>query len=67
MTRGRKSSERKACYLAFFAGFALAAYGIYKGVDLVGLAALVPAVGVPLMWYAGARSYVKGRNGEKEE
>lgn len=65
-TRGQKSSERKACYHAFIAGLLIAIYGLYKGADLAGLALLVPAVSTPLMWYAGARSYIKGKHGEGE-
>ena len=65
-TRGHKSSERRACYHAFYAGLALAAYGIYKGVDLVGLAALIGAVSTPLMCYSGVRSWVKRKHGETE-
>lgn len=64
MTRGHKSSERKACYHAFLAGFCLAGLGIYMQSDLSALAALVIAVCTPLMWYAGNRSYVKGKIGE---
>jgi len=64
MTRGSRSSEKRACYHAFYVGALIAAYGLYKGADLTGLALLVPAVGTPLMWYAGARSYVKGKQGE---
>lgn len=66
MTRGTRSSEKRACYHAFYVGAIIAAYGLYKGVDLTGLALLVPAVGTPLMWYAGARSAVKMAKGEKE-
>lgn len=65
-TRGHKTSERKACYHAFLSGLLIACYGLYKGADLSGLALLVPAVATPLMWYAGARSYVKGKQGEGE-
>lgn len=66
MTRGHRSSEKKACYYAFIAGVAIAVYGLYKGADLPGLALLVPSVSTPLMWYAGARSYIKGKHGEGE-
>lgn len=66
MTRGHKTSERKACYHAFLAGIILAVYGIYSGADLSALAALIIAVCTPLMWYAGNRSYVKGKNGETD-
>ena len=65
-TRGSKSSEKKACYHAFLASFALAAFGIYQGSDLSALGVLIGSVCLPLMWYAGARSYVKGKHGESE-
>ena len=66
MTRGHKSSERKACYLAFYFGVVMAIYGVYKGADLTALAILIPAVSTPLLWYAGARSLIKAKNGESE-
>lgn len=65
-TSGHRSSERKACYHAFYASVLLAAWGLYSNVDLSGLALLLPAVSAPMMWYAGARSYVKSRTEEKE-
>ena len=65
-TRGHRSSERKACYHAFYVSVLLAAWGMYSKVDLSGLALLLPAVCAPMMWYAGARSYVKAR-AEKDE
>jgi len=64
MTRGHKSSERKACYLAFYFGVVMAIYGIHKGSDLTSLSILIPAVCTPLLWYAGARSLIKAKNGE---
>lgn len=60
-TEGHRSSERKACYHAFMVSIAIAVYGIYKGADLTALGVLIGAVCSPLMWYAGARSYVKGK------
>lgn len=66
-TRGSKSSERKACYHGFFAGFILASYGIYKGVDLMALGILISTVVLPLMWFAGARTAYKIKHGETEE
>lgn len=65
-TFGHKSSERKACYHAFYASVLLAAWGLYSKVDLSGLALLLPAVSAPMMWYAGARSYVKVRKNNEE-
>lgn len=67
MTRGKKSSERKACYHAFFAGVMIAMYGIYKGVDLSGLGVLIGSATLPLMWYAGNRTTLKWKHGEREE
>lgn len=64
MTAGHKTSERKACYHAFFAGLVLAAFGVYMDVDLTGLAALIGAVTLPLMWYAGARTVKKIKGGD---
>lgn len=67
MTKGHKSSERKACYHAFYVSILLAGYGLYAKASLDGLALLIPAVSAPLMWYAGNRSYVKGKIGEDKE
>jgi len=61
MTNGHKTSERKACYTAFYAGLGLALSGIACGADMSGLAGIIIAVCTPLMWYAGNRSYVKTR------
>lgn len=66
-TRGSKSSERKACYHAFIASFALAAYGIYANADLSSLGILIGTVAMPLMWYAGARTALKIKKGESNE
>jgi hypothetical protein len=66
MTRGVRSSEYKALRNCFLAGLTLAVYGISREADLMGLAALIPAVCSPMMVYAGARSYVKGRQGEDD-
>lgn len=66
-TRGSRSSERKACYHAFIASFALAAYGIYHKSDLTDLGVLVGTVSMPLMWYAGARTALKIKKGEPNE
>jgi len=65
MTRGFKSSERKACYDGFYAGFALAVFGLHKGIDPMGLAVLIPAVILPLKWYALNRTITKWKNGEE--
>ena len=61
---GSKTSERKACYHAFIAGFLLAAFGIYHGSDLTALGVLIGAVTLPLMWYAGARTTLKVKRGD---
>lgn len=66
-TRGTKSSELKACYHAFFAGFFLAVYGVMNGSDLSDLGWLIVGVCSPLMWYAGARTTYKVKHGEKEK
>jgi len=66
MTRGSKSSEKKACYDAFYFGFVLAIWGIWYNVDITGLATLIFAVTAPLMWYAGNRTAYKFKNGESE-
>lgn len=65
-TRGSKSSERRSCYHAFYAGLIIAFYGLYKGIDdLSGLGVLIGAVCAPLMFYAGARTAYKRVKGEK--
>lgn len=64
MTRGHHSSERKALYHAFIVSVFIAVYGIYAGADLAALGVLIGAVCSPMMVYAGARSYVKGKQGE---
>ena len=66
MTRGAKSSEKKACYHAFYAGMILAGGGLYLESDLVALAALIAAVASPLMFYAGARTAYKCKQGEED-
>lgn len=66
MTRGHKSSERKACYHAFFASLAIAMYAIYAGVDLSEAGVLIGAVNLPLMWFAGMRTTNKWKNGESD-
>ena len=66
MTRGLKSSEYKSLKSCFYAGLLLAVYGIAKGVDLMGLSALIPAVCSPMMFYAGCRSHVKAKQGEDD-
>jgi hypothetical protein len=67
MTRGKKSSEKKACYVAFFGSFILGSLGLFKGADLSALGVLVGAVNLPLMWYAGMRTANKIKNGETQE
>lgn len=64
MTRGNKSSEKSACYRAFYAGLFVAVFGIYMGSDLGGLAMLITAVSAPMMFYAGARTAYKRARGE---
>lgn len=65
-SRGHRSSERKACYHAFLAGFIIACYGIYKGSDLNSLGVLIGSVTLPLMWFAGMRTVKKWKHGEEE-
>lgn len=65
MTRGKQSTEYKSLRTCFYACLCLVIYGIYKEVDLMGLAAVIPALCSPMMVYAGARSYVKGKQGEE--
>ena len=65
MTRGHKSSERKAAYHAFFAGFILAAYGIYTKADLSALGILIGGVVSPLIAYGGFRTALKRKQGEE--
>lgn len=64
---GKKTSERAACYHAFYASFVLAAYGIHKAVDLTALGILIGSVALPLMWYAGNRTTLKIKNKKKED
>lgn len=66
MTRGLKSSEYRVLFLAFWGNILLSVYGITHGVDLMGLAALIPAINSPLMFYAGSRAYVKGKQGVED-
>jgi hypothetical protein len=67
VTRGHKSSERKACYHAFLAGLILAGAGIHYKADLNALGILIGSVTLPLMWYAGVRTAGKIKNGETTE
>jgi Zn-dependent membrane protease YugP len=64
MSRGTRASEKRACYWAFFAGFVLACFGIWKGVELSALGVLIGSVTLPLMWYAGNRTALKLKQGE---
>lgn len=66
MTRGYKTSERKAAYHAFFAGMVLALYGIYSNSDLSALGVLIAAVVSPLIAYGGMRTALKRKVGENE-
>lgn len=66
MTRGLKSSERKACYEAFYANLALVAVFAVCKLDMNILVGLLPVVNLPLMWLAGMRTVNKWKNGEKE-
>jgi len=66
MTRGLKSSEYKFLRTAFWVCALLGLFGIYRNVDLVALAALIPAICSPAMVYAGARSYKKSKVGEAD-
>lgn len=65
-TRGQKSSERKACYHAFYAALVMGTFGIYLQADLSALSVLVGAVCAPLMVYAGARTALKRAQGEED-
>lgn len=64
MTRGLKSSEYKLAQRTFLACFIMSLYGIFKGVDLMGLAALVTALGTVATGYGYNRSKVKAGQGE---
>lgn len=64
-TRGQKSSERKAAYHAFLAGFILGGLSIWKGADLTGTGILIGAVTMPLMAYGGFRTALKRVQGER--
>ncbi len=66
MDKGKKTSEKKACYHAFYASVILALLGIYMGADLSALGILVGSVCLPLMWYAGARTGLKMKQGGKD-
>lgn len=68
MTRGHKSSERKSCYHAFYAGFVLAGFGLYMQVqDLSGLGVLIGVVVSPLsVFFPAARVINKIKNGEQD-
>lgn len=66
MTKGHRTSERKAAYHAFFAGMVLAVYGIYSSVDLSALGVLIAAVVSPLIAYGGMRTALKRKQGEDD-
>lgn len=65
-TRGYVSSERRACYHAFYAAFAMAMFGVAMGVtNYTGYAVLVTAVVSPLaILYNGGRVATKWKEGE---
>lgn len=67
MTRGDKSSEKRACYHAFVASCLIACFSLYFQADLTATAGLIVAVCAPLMWYAGARTTYKCFKGEQDE
>ena len=67
MTRGHRTSERKACYHAFVAGFLIACFGIYMKADLNALGVLIGSVTLPLMCFAGMRTAHKIKNGEADD
>lgn len=64
MTKGHKSSERRAVYHAFFVNAVIIALAVYRGSDLGGLAGALGAMNTLVMAYVFGRSYVKGKNGE---
>lgn len=66
MTRGRRSSELMVSTRAVAIGLVMAIYGIYKDADITALALLIPAVTAPYMWYVGARTTLKTKQGETE-
>jgi len=65
-TRGERSSEFKAVMIAFCAGFFLAVIALLKSSDpdLAQVGVLIGAVTFPLMWYCGARTVFKMKQGE---
>lgn len=54
-------TEKKMAYIVMILNFGLAVFGIEKGVDLVGLGALMSTVDLPVLGYIFGRSYIKGR------
>lgn len=58
---GHKTSEFYLSFIAFLGGMGLAIYGIYEGVDLLGLAGVITSVGSPIMTYAFGRAKVKAK------
>lgn len=68
MTRGKKSSEKFASYIAFGGAFVLACLGVWKceEVDLTELGVLIGAVTLPLMAYGGYRTTLKVKQGEQD-
>ena len=57
--KGSKSSERNACYHAFYSIFCPSCLRHICGSDLSSLGILIGTVAMPLMWYAGARTALK--------
>lgn len=67
MTRGHKSSERKAAYHATFLGVCILLFGIYHGADLSGLGVAIGIVLSPISFlYPASRTIVKAMKGEKD-
>lgn len=62
---GKTTSERAACYHAFYAGLIVGLAGIYFNADLTALGVLIGSITLPLMWYAGMRTGLKVKK-EKE-
>ncbi len=64
---GRKTSELMVSTRAVLIGLTMAVYGIYKEADITALALLIPSVTAPYMWYVGARTTLKVKNGESND
>lgn len=67
MTRGSRSSELRAAFVATGIGVILGGFGLYLKADLAALGVLIGVIVSPLsVFYPASRTIVKATQGEKD-